>query len=204
MSLRIRRNEEDSKKQLIETTLELISKNGWENFSIRKLAAKCSMSPSNVVYHFESNEALMLALLNSISMKNYMMVESGLRPSMSAYEKLLNHFRGNLEWVEKYPSEAHIVLLIYSRAPFDKAFSKVFELMVLRAHERISVILETGLKQNEFHFKCKTEDLAATIHQLLLGASIYHLSGRKLQDVNVSLKSISRDLMSLTNYSKTN
>lgn len=191
---RIRRNEEDSKRQLIDATLDLVSKHGWENFSMRKLAAKCGMSPSNIVYHFESNEALMIALLNKISLNNFAIVEKGRTDEMGTLELLMNHFRGNLEWVDKNPSEAHIVLLIYSRAPFDKDFAKVFELMVNRAQERLAAILTIGVNKKELRIDLDVADLAETIHQLLLGASIYQLSGRKLKDTSAHLSKIESTL----------
>jgi len=173
-----RHSKEETTQVLVTASLKLIAEYGWDKFSIRKLAATCEMSPSNVIYHFENNETLILALLNKISENNYQIVSKAIKEKMNALEVLTTYFEKNIEWAEKFPEEAQIILLIYSRAGFDKDFSKICNLMIERAQGRISQILKKGVDEGLFKPKRSIEELATYLHQMILGVCIYRVGTR--------------------------
>lgn len=49
---------EDLKRKLIETSIEIISGEGFESLSLRKVSSKCGVSHNAVYRHFESKEQL--------------------------------------------------------------------------------------------------------------------------------------------------
>lgn len=57
----------DLKKELLKKGLQLLNKEGYEDFSLRKVAAMCSVSHAAPYKHFSSKEALIAAIVTEIA-----------------------------------------------------------------------------------------------------------------------------------------
>jgi AcrR family transcriptional regulator len=176
---RVRLGKEESRELILNESLKVMTKQGWAGLSFQLIAKRCGMSPSNVVYHFQNRESLLMGLLQYISDSNWKMVAEGVKPEFDAYERLLNHFQKNLEWAQVYPERAQVVLQIYNDAQHDREFSKVFQVMIERAQERIREHLLGGKREDLFHFTQSAESLARFLHNLLVGSYIY-VAGTRL------------------------
>lgn len=62
-----RYHHEDLKKEMIRKGLQLLNKDGYENFSLRKLAALCNVSHAAPYKHFSSKDELIQAITQEIS-----------------------------------------------------------------------------------------------------------------------------------------
>src|ERR1700733_9959434 len=95
---RVRRSKDSARDKILKESLKLIGRNGWAGLSFQTIAKSCGMSASNIVYHFESKESLLMALLDHISENNWRIVHEGIRPEFDSLQRLLTHFQKNLEW----------------------------------------------------------------------------------------------------------
>lgn len=175
---RIRRSETESKERIIDEVLNVVAKEGWSGLSFQKIAKRCKVSTSNVVYHFESRDSLLVALLDKISLNNFSIVSSGISIEHNAYDKILNHFRKNLEWGKRFPEEAQIVIQIYLEASHNSKFSPVFLMMIDRAQERIREHVLAGEREGLFKPVLDSKAVARILHNVLVGAFIYVIGTR--------------------------
>jgi AcrR family transcriptional regulator len=175
---RTRLNKETSREMIIKETLNLISKIGWEGLSFPTIAKHCKMSPSNIIYHFESRETLLVALLGHISVNNFRVVADSMKPEFDSFQRILIHFQKNLEWGRLFPQEAQVVLQIYAQAPYDKRFSEIFDTMIEKAQARICEHLLSGQREGLFHFELEPMKMAKFLHNILVGSFINVMGGR--------------------------
>ncbi|RYZ77424.1 MAG: hypothetical protein EOP05_01880 [Proteobacteria bacterium] len=136
------------------------------------------MSTSNIVYHFETREVLLGALLERISLSNIEKVSASQKPEFNAYERLLNHIEKNLEWADESHEGAQVLVQIYVSASHDKTFAKLYERMIDRAHTRIREHLLAGQREKLFGFTTDSGEMARTIHDLIVGAFIKIMASR--------------------------
>lgn len=57
----------DLKKELLKKGLQLLNKDGYENFSLRKVAVMCGVSHAAPYKHFKSKEELIAAIIEDVS-----------------------------------------------------------------------------------------------------------------------------------------
>lgn len=198
---RVRQSKEVSRDKILIASLKLMNEQGWAGLSFQKIAKSCRMSPSNVVYHFSSRGDLMLALLDRISLNNSNIVQRNLKPEFNAYQRLINHFEKNLEWATDFPSEAQVILQIYTYAGHDPEFAKVFEVMFQRAQYKIAEHLLAGQREGLFHFTEEADFLARLIHNLIVGAFVNTTGSRLTTPASYPHDELARVIKRMVGYS---
>lgn len=58
------KEEKTTKVKIIEAAIELLISQGYSNFSQKKVAQKCGISPGNLTYHFEKKSDLINAIVD--------------------------------------------------------------------------------------------------------------------------------------------
>lgn len=199
---RTRLSKVESRDKILNTSLRLISRQGWSGLTFQKLAKSCRMSPSNIVYHFSTREDLLRALLDHISHSNWRTVQEGMTPEMNGFQRLLVHFQKNLQWATDYPSEAQVIAQIYAESGHDAEFARVFKLMFDRAQGRIRDYLLAGQREGLFQYDIQTEILARLLHNLLVGAFINSFGTRQTGQVEYAARDLESTLKILTGSQK--
>jgi len=72
----------DLKKELLKKGLQLLNKDGYEDFSLRKVAVMCGVSHAAPYKHFKSKEELISAIASDVS-KSFTSVLEGVMQSFS-------------------------------------------------------------------------------------------------------------------------
>ncbi|MEQ1877752.1 MAG: TetR/AcrR family transcriptional regulator [Bdellovibrionia bacterium] len=199
---RVRLQAADSREKLLKAALSLIAKKGWSEVSFQMIAEKAGTTASNALYHFPSRPKLLIALLERITQNNYRIVSDGLRAEQDAFERLKLHFEKNLEWAEKYPEEAGIIIQIYSEACTDRDFAEVFAGMTTKAQERIREYLLAGTREKIMRFDTEPELMARLLHNLLVGAFIECAGRRTTSPIRYTGKEWSNVIAELTGYER--
>ena len=180
---RVRRDRETSRDKILDKTLQLIGQRGWDASTFGSIAKASKMSTSNIVYHFETREALLVALLEKISVSNMDLVAKAMKLDYDAYKRLLTHIQKNLEWAEEKPESAQVLVHIYVSASHDRDFAKIYETMIDRAHSRIKEHLLAGIREKILNADLDTDLLSKTIHDLIVGAFIKMLASRLTKQI---------------------
>lgn len=200
---RVRRPVDEAHSKILAAALDSVSQFGWMGLSFQSIAKKCKMSTSNIVYHFENRPALLKALLDEISKNNYDMVAQAIRPEHDALERLVIHCQKNLEWAQKFPHEAQIILQIYLEAANDKEFSGIFLMMITRAQTRILEHLLAGQREGIFSLPADPPLVARFIHNFLIGAIGYTVGySRDKKSVEYKLDEVKTLLSALIGHQK--
>lgn len=197
---RIRRSANQAKDRILEETLRVVAREGWYGLSFQMIAKKCKISTSNIVYHFESRDLLLKALLEKISANNYSIVSKSVKLEDNAYQRILNHFHKNLEWSKQFPEEAQIVIQIYLEASYNKDFSPLFMGMIQRAQDRIREHVLAGIREGIFKPSLDPIVLARLLHNMLIGAFIYIMGTRLTGIIETSSQDWEDTLKKLLGY----
>lgn len=197
---RVRRSADQAKDRILEEALRVVAREGWYGLSFQMIAKKCKISTSNIVYHFESRDSLLKALLEKISINNYSIVSESVKLEDNAYQRILNHFNKNLEWGKQFPEEAQIVIQIYLEASHNKDFSPLFIGMIQRAQDRIREHILAGIREGIFKPSVDPIVLARLLHNILIGAFIYIMGTRLTGIIETSPQDWEDTLKKLLGY----
>lgn len=89
---------------LIETGIEILSTKGLENFSLRKVALACGVSPSASYSHFKDIEELRTAMGKHVSDKFIEILTDSIKGVDSPHEKLRQLGYAYIEFFEQNPN----------------------------------------------------------------------------------------------------
>ncbi len=188
----------ESQDLILESTLDLMSTLGWSGVSFKLIADRCKTTAPNIIYHFSNRDRLIQALFDRIVKNNYQIVSESFKPQMNAFERLCTHFLKNLEWAEKFPQEAAVIIQIYMEAGHNQEFAAIFERMVIKAEARIEEHLMAGHREKILHFKKPSAVLAREIHNMLLGEFLKIVSSKLVKIKHLSKKEIYEYLSAVT------
>lgn len=163
---------------IVDTAISAFAEAGFASASIQSIADRCGLTQTAVLYHFTSKQELIREALGTIVRRNHTLVEGLMRPTDGAYARLTKHFRGNLEWGLRHSDESQVLLLVYYLGCFDRSFSETYHRLLETARARILAYLLAGKRERVFTFRTDPEELAATLHDVLLGGFVNSLSTR--------------------------
>ena len=96
----MRENTEDRKRQIIAATLEVISEEGMQGLTMKKIAGKVGVTDAALYRHFESKHALMEAVIQTIGHKLIANINMAVMDIKDPMEKLKQILRLHLTYLE--------------------------------------------------------------------------------------------------------
>lgn len=163
-------------KAILETAVRLFSELGFEGVSMRTVAREAGVSKSNIYHHFESKEALYLAIIRSSADRLSEMIEN-LAEGKGEFDRRLREFaRGHLEHLFENAMAVRLML----RELFSGT-SRVRKLMVEQVvggiYERLITIFSKGQQAGLLRPGLDPELCAF----LILGADLFYFQTYELQ-----------------------
>lgn len=98
MSTRSRINPEIQRQRIVAEGIGLIGQRGYQGFTVQALAQRCGLTNGGLLYHFESKEQLLVAILEEHDRREAAIVPAGLKlepktsPGGYARSEVLNMF----------------------------------------------------------------------------------------------------------------
>ena len=169
-----------TKEIILKKAVELLTEVGLESASVRQIAKLANISSAAAFYHFPTKESLIMEIIYYVVLSNHQKVSTLISIYDNAFERLLKHIQGNLQWAQENKQEAQILLLFYYLGSSNDDFSKMYGEILARARNRIKEHLLAGQRENIFHFKIDVEVLTEIIHNTLVGDFV-NQSSSKLQ-----------------------
>jgi AcrR family transcriptional regulator len=163
---------EKTREKLIAEAKSQFARFGFHETSIRNVADRCGLSQAAVFRHFPDRESLVAAVIDSVVRSNHESVDARIGIEQSGRERLLEHIQGNLEWKLRSPNEAQILILLYYFSCFSPKFAAVYNRLLVTARRRVHEYLLAGEREGHFDLKDRGEEIAATLHDTLVGAFI--------------------------------
>jgi AcrR family transcriptional regulator len=139
----LRTRDENKEQTIRQKALEMIVEEGFDGFSMQKLAKAAGVSPATPYIYFKDREDLILQLFNDV---NGLMMDATLKnfnPEMPFEEGLRVQWKNRAKYLMKYPLEAAFLEqlrhspLYHKTVPVQvKVFKEVMKSFVHRAIER--------------------------------------------------------------------
>jgi TetR/AcrR family transcriptional regulator len=87
----------EGRKAIIEAAVQLFSESGYEGASMRRIAQEAGVSKANIYHHFESKQALYLAIMHTSADKLSVLIENLAEGKGDFDERLRAFARAHLE-----------------------------------------------------------------------------------------------------------
>lgn len=169
------------KRLIIDTALYLFARDGVQNVSFQKIADHAGLKQTSVIYHYKNKDELLVNAIESTLGRSSELIRKLSGPTDSAYKRLCNHFKGNLEWVSQYPNEASIFILLYYEASTNKKMALLYSKLIKNIRIKYQEYLYAGIREKIFDIQeDEVEMLSEVIHEQLMGILINYVT---LKDV---------------------
>lgn len=136
-----------TKQLILNKSLELIYKNGYQSTSIDEIIATTNVTKGAFFYHFKSKEEMGLAIINEIF---YPGVVEGLAHPLihtnNVTDDIYKLLHGLLfdDSVFKVEYGCPVVNLVEEMSPISESFKKALNRLLVRVQQALELVLETG------------------------------------------------------------
>lgn len=164
-----------TRRKIVMSALDLFSKNGFSNTSIKMIADSCKMSQSAIFNHFKTKEKLVEAVITDISTQNSAYVAELFEESDTGYIRLQKFFVGSVTWAAENKRPAQLLLLLYYLATFDEDFKEYYLRVAKTGRQGILELLTSMENEGKVRFHCDLGLVSGSIHHFIVGACIHAL-----------------------------
>jgi len=167
---------EARKQQIVEVSLDLISKHGLQGVTMSRIAAGTGITQASLYTHFESRQAILLAALDVIYEKIYASRDT---PST---ENSLERLRGICEYhIELWADQgerhhAHLLLEFIAGAPGEGLREALAEKHLGTVHQ-FAQIVEDGKREGHIPEYVDADQVAWLITGFAFAGDVCHLMG---------------------------
>ncbi|ANT60622.1 TetR family transcriptional regulator [Salipiger sp. CCB-MM3] len=96
-----------NRRKIMEAALDEFSQNGFRGATLDRIAEAAGMSKPNLIYYFDSKEAIHVALLNAL-MTEWLDPLREMDPEGEPMEEILGYVRRKMEMSRQYPRESRL------------------------------------------------------------------------------------------------
>ena len=159
---RRRKHKEELRRVILDAAREIFVRQGYESFSLRKLAQKIEYSPGNVYLHFKNKEALFECLVEESFarlLKTLLALRNG-QAWQDPVEELKKGLRAYVEFGLRNPNDYRFAFML--RPPMEKRPYKVHG-----AFEALRLIVKRCVEEKRFRavdVETTSQALWATVH----------------------------------------
>lgn len=159
---RRRKHKEELRRLILDAAREIFVRQGYESFSMRKLAQKIEYSPGNVYLHFKNKEALFECLVEESFarlLKTLLALRNG-QEWQDPVEELKKGLRAYVEFGLRNPNDYRFAFML--RPPMEKRPYKVHG-----AFEALRFIVKRCVEEKRFRaidVETTSQALWATVH----------------------------------------
>jgi len=173
-----------TKDKITNVTMDLIAEEGFQNITIRKIAARAQVNIAAVNYHFGSKDAVINEALKTVTtqlMSTYAILKDPGLDITARLEKFLNNYT---EVLFRYPD---IMKHMIDHAIHDSSFKEQADYAIFLKTEGVG-LLKTAIGQlhpgqrEEFHYVKTLHMLSALSWPILMGENMKGMMGIDLQD----------------------
>jgi len=97
----------ENRKRILDAALELVSKHGFRGTTLDQIASSCGMHKPNLIYYYESKEAIHIDLLNTL-MTEWLSPLDAMNPDGDPLEEMLRYIRSKMEMSREFPRESRL------------------------------------------------------------------------------------------------
>lgn len=175
--------------QIMDAAIECYVKEGIENTSFELLSQRCQVTRPLIHHYFKDKRALFEKVVKYIRVKFQQLAVEALMKEKDPQGKLDAYVNSTFDALEQFPEHAHVWHLFYYYCGVDKNLRALNTDFVKMGHERITSILEAGIKAGQFP-KMDARAKAKSIQVLITGA----LNTAATEDLHVPFKKFRKQM----------
>jgi AcrR family transcriptional regulator len=173
---------ESPKKQILISTASWIASRGLYKLTLAEIARQSKLSRPNLNYHYKTIDEVILDLLPIWGHSGQVVTSEHLSSLLgsSPKELILGIVEATFLWKTKCPTYAAMTSTLSQMGQNNKMIAAIMEQITDTGLQRILFLLE---KIPELKSESKT--LSRSIHMMLIGGFLYHLSTKKHSDIEM-------------------
>lgn len=160
------------KERILKESLRILGKKGLEGLSFQKIADRCKVSQSAVLYHYRSKDKLFSALVSFVIAHNHSYIENQMDKADSGRTRLKKYFSFSLKWAREHPDMSRVIVMLYFYASLKKEFSSLYRQIVHGVNERLLEYLLAAQREGQLSLNASLVVIARLLHHNLIGAII--------------------------------
>jgi AcrR family transcriptional regulator len=143
-------SKETRKKEIIDTTLEIVDKHGIKGMTVARIAKQVGFAESALYRHFHSKKEIIQFILNEAAAAARQQLKEIIDSNDNAVHKLQSLLKIHLEFLEAFPG---LFKIVYSDEIHigEKSLLNKLESLINELTDSIKEIIDKGKKAHEFH-----------------------------------------------------
>lgn len=137
----------DKEKLVIETAIDQIVRDGFQGFSMNKLAKACSISVGTLYIYYKDKDDLIQKIGAIIALKFFTSTVKNFSSEMSFEEGLWRQWENRANFTMKYPKEVAFFEIIKHSPHSDTILASIKEFAEFR--KIMNEFMDNGLRNNE-------------------------------------------------------
>jgi AcrR family transcriptional regulator len=172
-----------SKDTIIETSLKLFAKKGYDNSSAQEIADICGISQATVFYHFKNKKVLFGEIVNFVIQNNRNIFEEMDHISDDPFERLVLLLEANIRWCREFPAQTKMILLLFNFAACDSEIKELATSTINRGRDLVLVQLNEIHKNKDVKHVIELKELATIIQQYVNAVMFQMLAQEDVESV---------------------
>ena len=180
-------------KQIIDISINIISKRGIQELTMKNLSSELGISEPAIYRHFESKQKILIAVLDSFKHQNKLINENVPLEGETAFQHLLRSIEMIMKRINKYLAMSAVIFseeIFQNESELSEMVMKIMNTTV----DFFAELIEKGHKDNSIRCDIEKEELSiiviGSIRQIV---TVWRLSGFSF-DLNVSGQKIIKSL----------
>lgn len=171
----VRKSQQERRKEILEATLQLISKYGVEGATVARIAAAVGITPGALYRHFDSRAALIAEANRLANERSKLWTDSSNEPDM--LQRLQELGGTHAAWAEEhYTTVVRPFFLTLATAPDDEAADPLV-ITEFKSFKAVIAIAEQGIRQGSIRKDVRPEDVAWALHMFAWMEDIAVMAG---------------------------
>jgi AcrR family transcriptional regulator len=143
---------QNRKFQIIEGAIKNFATIGIENTTPASIAKACKISRPLVLHYFKDVKSIFEVAIVYIRAEFQQLAIDAISREKTTTNQLKAYVDSTMDWVEKYPHHVRVWLLFFYYCGINEKSRQLNSELVDMGHDRITALLEIGLKSKEFKF----------------------------------------------------
>jgi len=145
--------QEERKVKIMEASLELFARHGFENVSFDDIAKKCKVTRPLVNHYFDNKDELFELVVTFIRISYQKFVLAKMAQTRTTEAALKAYIRGAVTWVRESPDHARIWFIYFYKCAYNEKFRDRSADFVNLGYQRIQTMLSQLADEKELSRK---------------------------------------------------
>ncbi len=132
------------KLEITRAAIECLAEVGIEKTTFEAIAQKIGTRRAHVAYHFPEKHKIFLSAVKYVLSNFQELISASVNRGETNKEKLTNYVNASFDWMEQYPEQVTVLMLMFYLCALEHDFMDYYSLVRDKELERLQHILRSG------------------------------------------------------------